>query len=123
MLVYSSGEGYMIELQKAEETKTNENRTNIIDKDHATYKAINLIANRIYHKLTGDEIDELYDYENDITYKCGQVVNKIVEYGFNEETVRYNGIELILNETETQTDQGIEYILNDNNNKTQFKWI
>jgi antitoxin component YwqK of YwqJK toxin-antitoxin module len=57
--VYVPTYEYVITLTKLPTTKTNENKTNLVDQRYATYYANTLFVVKIEHKITGVEVDHV----------------------------------------------------------------
>src|SRR5947207_1709849 len=76
ILVYQSYKNdYIVVMSKFKDTFDNERRNNVTDKNHALYRADKLKIERIYHKLTLKDVNELDD-----KYKVG---NTLIEDNYS----------------------------------------
>lgn len=98
--IYKSIDDYWLEMYLLKYSVTNENRTNIINRNKASYRASDVYVNRIEHKFTGETVNSIKSNWNGIEteYVVGYVIH-------------VNNFDMTLNK---EMSSGLHYVLDKN---------
>lgn len=73
--VYKSAYDYIIVLRLLDDSKTNLNRSNVINKKFAMFRCNKAYVDQIYNKITNDNIDCISsDWNANFIYNVGSIV-------------------------------------------------